>query len=106
MIVWIVNTNEQRWIRVNQNFTLGDVLRYQNYVIPGIPVFYIFANNSYDNNNVFIIIKIYNNVTLTNSIAFSCTRCKRDFYEEHEGKLLQLVSDTCVRSIHRCQRNS
>lgn len=39
---------KQRWVRVNQHYTLGDVLRYQKYVIPGIPVFYVYANNSYD----------------------------------------------------------
>lgn len=41
-------SNHQKWIRVNQNYTLGDVLKYKNYVIPGIPVIHVYARNAYD----------------------------------------------------------
>lgn len=32
---------------MNQHYTLGDVLKYEKYVIPGIPVFYVYTNNAY-----------------------------------------------------------
>ena len=37
---------KQRYIRVNRNYTVADVLRYSKYVIPGIPVFSVYAKNA------------------------------------------------------------
>lgn len=31
---------------MNQNYTLGDVLNYVNYVIPEMPVFSVYAKNA------------------------------------------------------------
>ena len=76
----------QRWIRVNQNYTLGDVLRYEKYVIPGIPVIHIYAKNSQERK------------------AELMDRCRRDFFASQKNELLQLVNSTTVRMIQRCQR--
>ena len=62
------------------------MLRYEKYVIPGIPVVYIYANNSY---------------LLDFNVNGSC---RRDFFHAHNNELLHLVNDTTVRPIHRCQR--
>ncbi|KAK8818502.1 hypothetical protein WA577_003805, partial [Blastocystis sp. JDR] len=64
----------QKWVRVNRNYTLGDVLNYTNYVIPEIPVFSVYAKNS----------------------------CLRDFVAAQKNEVYQLVDATTVRRIHRC----
>uniref|UniRef100_A0A0A0LC81 Uncharacterized protein n=1 Tax=Cucumis sativus TaxID=3659 RepID=A0A0A0LC81_CUCSA len=35
-----------KWIKVHERRTLHDVLKEPNYIIPGIPVFYVVSRNS------------------------------------------------------------
>ena len=71
-------------MRVNRNYTLGDVLNYTNYVIPEIPVFSVYAKNSW------------------RSAGGVRHRCLRDFITSQKNEVYQLVDATTIRPIHRC----
>lgn len=71
-------------MRVNRNYTLGDVLNYTNYVIPEIPVFSVYAKNSWRRE------------------WRVRRRCLRDFVAAQKNEVYQLVDATTVRRIHRC----
>ncbi|XP_027366695.1 tetratricopeptide repeat protein 4 homolog [Abrus precatorius] len=40
------HTGSPKWIKVNERRTLHDVLKMPNFIIPGIPVFYVVSNRS------------------------------------------------------------
>ena len=71
-------------MRVNRNYTLGDALNYTNYVIPEIPVFSVYAKNSW-----------------WRGCGMRC-RCLRDFVTSQKNEVYQLVDATTVRRIQRC----